>query len=149
LSAVRESLLQKKADGKVRCLVCERRCLLVEGGMGWCRTRVNRKGALFTTTYGMVSSLSANPIEKKPLYHFYPGSQALTAGSWGCNFGCPWCQNWEISKEQPSARRHLYNDTYCPQCGAALIERLGYSIIRYDLDEGACPHCGCTIVGRC
>jgi pyruvate formate lyase activating enzyme len=48
-----------------------------------------------------VSSLSANPIEKKPLYHFYPGSRALTVGSWSCNFGCPWCQNWEISKSPP------------------------------------------------
>ncbi len=56
-----------------------------------------------TLTYGSVSSLSANPIEKKPLHHFYPGSVALTAGSWGCNFGCPWCQNWDISKS-PSGK---------------------------------------------
>ena len=98
---VRKALLQEPADGKVRCLVCERRCLLVEDGRGWCRTRVNRQGILYTLIYGAVSSLSANPIEKKPLYHFYPGSRALTAGSWSCNFGCPWCQNWEISKATP------------------------------------------------
>jgi pyruvate formate lyase activating enzyme len=66
--------------------------------MGWCQTRYNRGGTLFTKIYGSVSSLSVNPIEKKPLYHFYPGSQALTVGSWSCNFGCPWCQNWDISK---------------------------------------------------
>lgn len=85
------------------CLTCERRCRLVEGGTGWCRTRRNVGGVLYTLIYGAVSSVSANPIEKKPLYHFYPGTGALTAGSWGCNFGCPWCQNWEISKVPPPA----------------------------------------------
>jgi len=60
-----------------------------------------------TLTYGNVSSLSANPIEKKPLHHFYPGSVALTAGSWGCNFGCPWCQNWDISKSPPREGRYM------------------------------------------
>jgi len=110
---VRETLLQAPTDGKVRCLICERRCLLVEGGQGWCRTRVNRGGTLYTLTYGAVSSLSANPIEKKPLYHFYPGSRALTAGSWSCNFGCPWCQNWHISKSAPPAQgRFMSPETF-------------------------------------
>lgn len=58
-------------------------------------------GVIYMLSYGAVSSVSANPIEKKPLYHFHPGTYALTAGSWGCNFGCPWCQNWEISKQRP------------------------------------------------
>ena len=100
---VRESLLQEREGNKVRCNVCERRCLLLEGAFGWCRTRQNRGGRLVTLIYGCVSSLSANPIEKKPFYHFHPGSLALTAGSWSCNFGCPWCQNWEISKAAPPA----------------------------------------------
>jgi pyruvate formate lyase activating enzyme len=95
---VREALLQECVGGKVRCNVCERRCLVVPGGQGWCRTRRNRDGRLVTTIYGAVSSLSANPIEKKPFYHFHPGTHALTAGSWSCNFGCPWCQNHPISK---------------------------------------------------
>jgi hypothetical protein len=69
---------QEKADGKVRCNVCERRCLVSAGGLGWCRTRENRDGELITLIYGAVSSLSANPIEKKPLFHFYPGTRALT-----------------------------------------------------------------------
>lgn len=98
---VREALLQEPVGNRVRCLTCERRCLLVEGGLGWCRTRRNRGGKLFTLTYGAVSSLAANPIEKKPLYHFRPGTRCLTAGSWSCNFGCPWCQNWQISKRPP------------------------------------------------
>jgi pyruvate formate lyase activating enzyme len=92
---------------KVRCLTCERRCLLSEGVVGWCRTRRNSGGTIYTLIYGNVSSLSANPIEKKPLYHFYPGSVALTAGSWSCNFACPWCQNYEISKSPPRPGRYL------------------------------------------
>jgi pyruvate formate lyase activating enzyme len=98
---IRRSLLQTKTNGKIRCSVCERRCLIVPGGFGWCQTREHRDEELVTLIYGSVSSLSANPIEKKPLYHFHPGSFALTAGSWSCNFGCPWCQNWDISKTLP------------------------------------------------
>lgn len=98
---LKKALLQESSGKKIRCLTCERRCLLVEGGKGWCRTRINHDGVLYTLTFGAISSLSANPIEKKPLYHFYPGSRALTAGSWSCNFGCPWCQNWDISKRPP------------------------------------------------
>ena len=103
----REALLQEKVNAKVRCLTCERRCEVAEGVLGWCRTRQNEGGTLYTLTYGNVSSLSANPIEKKPLYHFYPGSVALTSGSWSCNFNCPWCQNWNISKSPPGPGRYM------------------------------------------
>jgi pyruvate formate lyase activating enzyme len=103
--SIRRALLQEKVGDKVRCLTCERRCLLAEGASGWCRTRTVRDGLLVTLIYGQVSSLSANPIEKKPLHHFFPGTLALTAGSWSCNFGCPWCQNWHISKSPPRQGR--------------------------------------------
>lgn len=109
---VKEALLQEQTDQGIRCLTCERRCVLREGQRGWCGTRINRNGRLYTIIYGMVSSLSANPIEKKPLYHFHPGSVALTAGSFGCNFDCPWCQNWEISKSAPDP---LLARFYSPQ----------------------------------
>jgi pyruvate formate lyase activating enzyme len=118
---VRESLLQQRCGGKTRCYVCERRCLLVPGGFGWCRTRQNRGGILVTLIYGAVSSLAANPIEKKPLYHFYPGTQCLTAGSWSCNFGCPWCQNWDISKAAPPVK----GDYVSPERFVALVEKGG------------------------
>jgi pyruvate formate lyase activating enzyme len=101
---VRESLLQETAGNKIRCNVCERRCLILSGGKGWCQTRENCAGRLVTLIYGAVSSMAANPIEKKPFYHFYPGSAAYTAGSWSCNFGCPWCQNYDISKTAPPAQ---------------------------------------------
>jgi pyruvate formate lyase activating enzyme len=97
-----EALLQERLAGKVRCNNCERHCLLVSGGKGWCRTRRNRAGTLFTTTYGAISTVAVNPIEKKPLFHFHPGTLALTAGGWSCNFGCPWCQNWQITKKVPN-----------------------------------------------
>jgi pyruvate formate lyase activating enzyme len=104
---VHPALLQEPVDGGVRCLTCERRCLLRDGQSGWCGTRQNIAGQVHTLTYGAVASLSANPIEKKPLYHFYPGTLALTAGSWGCNFDCPWCQNAGISKATPSGGRFM------------------------------------------
>ncbi len=115
---VRPALLQEAvSDSKAaRCLTCERRCLVEEGGLGWCRTRRNIGGVLHTLIYGAVSSLSANPIEKKPLYHFYPGSLALTAGGWSCNFGCPWCQNWNISKAEPHHGQFISPDQFVAMC---------------------------------
>jgi pyruvate formate lyase activating enzyme len=104
---IHKPLLQKAVNNRVRCLTCERRCVLADGQVGWCRTRQNRGGTLYTLIYGAVSSLSCNPIEKKPLHHFYPGSIALTAGSWSCNFDCPWCQNYHISKAEPGEGRYM------------------------------------------
>ncbi len=101
---IRKALLQEPVDGKVRCRTCERRCEIAPGGLGWCRTRSNLDGSLMTQIYGAVSSIAVNPIEKKPFYHFHPGTLTLTAGSWSCNFACPWCQNWDISKTIPPRR---------------------------------------------
>src|SRR5512136_2977677 len=98
---IQTARLQEPIGRRIRCLTCERRCELVPGGLGWCRTRRHQAGQLVTLIYGAVSSLAANPIEKKPFYHFYPGSHALTGGSWSCNFGCPWCQNYDLSKVTP------------------------------------------------
>ena len=98
---VQPARLQEPIGRRIRCLTCERRCELVPGGLGWCRTRRHQAEQLVTLIYGAVSSRAANPIEKKPFYHFYPGSRALTGGSWSCNFGCPWCQNYDLSKVTP------------------------------------------------
>ncbi len=121
LGFVRDSLLQERTNGKVRCNVCERRCVLPTGGLGWCRTRQNRDGRLVTLIYGAVSSLAANPIEKKPFYHFHPGTFAFTVGSWSCNFGCPWCQNWNISKAPPPGTGEYTS----PERFVGLTERSG------------------------
>lgn len=95
--------------------------MLRPGAFGWCRTRENRAGRLITLIYGSVSALDANPIEKKPFYHFYPGTKALTAGSWSCNFGCPWCQNWDIAKVAPPAT----GDYVSPERFVELIKETG------------------------
>ncbi|MGD2153381.1 MAG: AmmeMemoRadiSam system radical SAM enzyme [Gemmatimonadales bacterium] len=90
-------LCERLGSGAVRCGTCQRRCLIEPGAEGWCKTRRNEDGRLYSLIYGEVSSASVNPIEKKPVYHFQPGSRWLSLGSVGCNFRCPGCQNWEIS----------------------------------------------------
>jgi len=102
----REALLyQKLPDGRVQCGVCQRRCIVAEGERGWCCTRKNRRGRLVSLTYGEVSSVSVNPIEKKPVFHFHPGSRWLSLGGLGCNFRCPGCQNWDIAHFQGGTSR--------------------------------------------
>lgn len=83
----------------VKCSVCERRCVIPPGTRGMCGARYNYGGTLYVLTYGNISSISNNPMAKKPFNNFFPDEYALTIGSWGCNFVCPWCQNWEISKQ--------------------------------------------------
>jgi pyruvate formate lyase activating enzyme len=90
-----------------RCLVCERRCRIGKGKKGHCRSKINDQGVIYTLNYNNVSSISVNPIEKKPFFHFYPGTQALTVGFWSCNFDCPWCQNYDISKVEPETRDRI------------------------------------------
>jgi len=90
-------LYEKLPGGRVRCHVCQWRCVINPGKLGVCRMRINRDGALYAMNYGEVSSVAADPIEKKPLFHFFPGTSALSLGTWGCNFHCKHCQNWEIS----------------------------------------------------
>lgn len=90
-------LYEKLLDKKVKCNVCQRRCVIPDGKTGWCMTRVNDGGILHSLIYGEVSFISINPIEKKPVFHFYPGSKWLSFGSLGCNFRCPGCQNWDIA----------------------------------------------------
>lgn len=82
----------------VRCHLCPNSCLLMPGQTGLCRVRECRDGELVTRSYGSVSSIALDPIEKKPLYHFYPGSTILSLGSFGCNLRCRYCQNWQISQ---------------------------------------------------
>jgi pyruvate formate lyase activating enzyme len=90
-------LFKKLAGGIVRCTACQRYCQINQGEVGFCRSRKNIKGELYSLTYGFSSGIQIDPIEKKPLYHFYPGSEVLSIGSFGCNFRCKQCQNWQIS----------------------------------------------------
>ncbi len=91
---------QTEADGAVRCVACAHRCLIRPGRAGICRVRENRDGALVTLTYGRAVAANADPIEKKPLFHVYPGSLAFSIATRGCNFHCLHCQNWAISQAE-------------------------------------------------
>ena len=91
----------KEGGGVTVCALCPRRCALRPGGTGACLARANRDGVLYALNYGKVSSLALDPIEKKPLNRFRPGSYILSAGSFGCNFHCPFCQNHQISRSTP------------------------------------------------
>lgn len=85
-------------DGKVRCELCAHRCVIRPGQKGLCRVRENRDGELFSLSYGHLIASHVDPIEKKPLYHFLPGSLSYSIAAPGCNFRCQWCQNADISQ---------------------------------------------------
>jgi pyruvate formate lyase activating enzyme len=86
------------ADGTVRCTLCSHRCNIKESAYGICRIRKNHGGVLYTEGYAQVSAEAVDPVEKKPLYHFLPGTTTYSLGGIGCNFSCSHCQNWHISK---------------------------------------------------
>lgn len=87
----------KKDRSPVVCPVCMHRCSLAEGQYGRCRARKNEKGRIVSANYGKLTSLALDPVEKKPLRRFFPGSSVVSVGSFGCNLSCPFCQNYEIS----------------------------------------------------
>lgn len=93
-----EQVDRKLEDGRVECLICPHICKIKEGKTGICGVRMNNGGKIELLTYGAVSGMALDPIEKKPLYHFYPGSRILSIGSWGCNMKCDFCQNFHISQ---------------------------------------------------
>ncbi len=98
VTAVHDALLQTKEGDRVRCGLCPHACLIAEGSRGWCGARGVEGGMLRALTYGLVSSMAADPIEKKPVFHFHPGSRVLSVGSVGCSMRCGHCQNWQISR---------------------------------------------------
>ncbi|AKB80914.1 pyruvate formate-lyase 1-activating enzyme [Methanosarcina barkeri 3] len=99
IDVIKEAMFYEKiGDNKVHCNLCAQSCKISQGKRGFCGVRENRDGELYTLIYETVSSEAVDPIEKKPLYHFYPGSYVYSVGSIGCNFRCKHCQNWSISQ---------------------------------------------------
>jgi len=95
----REAMLYERLDGqKVRCHLCGHECVIVAGKYGVCRVRENVAGTLYSRNYGYLVAANVDPIEKKPLYHFLPGSESMSIAAAGCNFQCDFCQNWQISQ---------------------------------------------------
>ncbi len=101
----KEASLYERVDDKVRCFLCERRCLISEGEKGFCGIRINVGNTLQTLVFGNVPALESISLEINQFYHFWPGSMALTFSSWSCNFQCSWCQNWQLSGIRPQPDR--------------------------------------------
>ncbi|MFA5388198.1 MAG: AmmeMemoRadiSam system radical SAM enzyme [Candidatus Omnitrophota bacterium] len=96
---IKEAMLYEKlGEKKVRCFLCSHHCRIAPGKFGMCGVRENADGKLRTLVYGEIIASHIDPIEKKPLYHFLPGSMSYSIATIGCNFKCPFCQNWEISQ---------------------------------------------------
>jgi pyruvate formate lyase activating enzyme len=109
----KEAMFYDRQDGKVKCYLCPHNCIIKEGFSGVCNVRRNSEGKLVSDNYGILSAVNFDPIEKKPLYHFYPGSLILSLGSYGCNMKCKCCQNWQIS--QATVKDFTVRNSYMPQ----------------------------------
>lgn len=105
-----EAQYYQKKDENIVCLLCPHHCLIAPGKLGICRARKNNGGKLWAVNYGRTVSVAVDPIEKKPLYHFYPGHPVLSIAPNGCNMKCPFCQNWQIS-QQPTPTEYLSPET--------------------------------------
>lgn len=100
---MKKALLFEPLENKTcRCKVCLHRCMIPSGEVGVCGTRLNREGVLYSLIYGVTSGVQVDPIEKKPFYHFHPGTKVFSLGSWGCNFRCKHCQNDWCSWGEPA-----------------------------------------------
>ena len=93
---------------KLTCPVCSHHCRLEEGAIGRCRGRQNQDGRIVSLNYGKLTALALDPIEKKPLFHYHPGSMILSLGSYGCSMSCPFCQNYSIAQASDSIHYEIY-----------------------------------------
>ena len=119
-------------DGRVQCDVCPRACRMHDGQRGLCFVRGVEQGELRLYTWGRSSGFCVDPIEKKPLYHFLPGTPVLSFGTAGCNLACKFCQNWDMSK---SREMDTLADAATPEMLAAAAERLGCASVAYTYND--------------
>jgi pyruvate formate lyase activating enzyme len=119
-------------DGRLQCDLCPRECHLGEGQRGACFVRQNQGGSLVLTAYGRTSGFGLDPIEKKPLYHFLPGSTTLSFGTVGCNLLCKFCQNWDISRSQNQDR---LQEQASPEAIAATAEASGCRSVAFTYND--------------
>ena len=108
-------LFKKFKNDAVQCTACSHYCHIENGKRGICGVRKNIDGTLFLLSYGRVAAMHLDPIEKKPLYHFLPGTEVVSFGTVGCNFRCDFCQNWQISQVSKKPHNTLYGVEYAPQ----------------------------------
>ncbi|MCP4695850.1 MAG: AmmeMemoRadiSam system radical SAM enzyme [Gammaproteobacteria bacterium] len=124
-------------DGRVQCDLCPRACKLKNGQQGLCFVRENRDDQIVLTTYGRSSGFCVDPIEKKPLNHFLPGTPILSFGTAGCNLACKFCQNWDMSK---SRQMNTLADQASPQVLARTARQLGCSSVAYTYNDPVIFH---------
>ena len=125
-------------DGKrVRCKLCPRQCVVPDRGQGYCRVRENHAGQYYTLVYGRPAATHLDPIEKKPFFHVYPGTQAFSLATVGCNIHCKFCQNWDISQARPEETPVPY---VSPEQIAAQAAALGAKTIAYTYSEPTVFH---------
>ncbi|MCG6955707.1 MAG: AmmeMemoRadiSam system radical SAM enzyme [Gemmatimonadetes bacterium] len=124
-------------DGRLQCDLCPRRCRLREGQRGLCFVRAAEGGEIVLTTYGRSSGYCVDPIEKKPLAHFLPGTPVLSFGTAGCNLACRFCQNWDISK---SREMDTLADAASPRAIADAAHRLGCRSVAYTYNDPVIFH---------
>jgi len=131
------SFWEKIKDDTVKCGLCSHNCVIKEGKSGICGVRKNESGQLYTLIYGSCSSMAADPIEKKPLYHFHPGTKAFSLGTVGCNFKCSQCQNYSISTADPQSH---YLKEITPEQVVELVKEYGCQGISYTYNEPTIWH---------
>ena len=134
---MKEALLyQKMEDNKVRCVLCAHRCLLTEGKVGVCGVKENVGGVLYTLVYDKIVSAHVDPIEKKPLFHFLPGSTSFSIATVGCNFRCLHCQNYEISQmPKPKDGERISGSRMPPEDIVTAAHQYGCESISYTYTE--------------
>ncbi len=132
---MKEAMFYKRFEsGDVECSLCNHRCHIRDGGKGVCYVRENRGGVLYTLVYGKLISEAIDPIEKKPLYHFYPGSATYSIATVGCNFRCLNCQNYEIS-QAPRETGRVIGEAATPESVVEDAKIHGCNIIAYTYTE--------------
>jgi len=133
---MKEAMFYKKLEKQnLKCFLCAHHCLIAEGKRGICGVRENKEGVLYSLVYGKPVSMNIDPIEKKPLFHFYPGSTSFSIATAGCNFRCKHCQNYDISQYPKKHDGRIPGETVAPEAVVDAAERAGCKSISYTYTE--------------
>lgn len=132
---IQEAMLWEKERNGIRCNLCARHCFISKDKRGFCRVRVNKDNTLYTLNYGKLVAVNVDPIEKKPFFHFYPGTKSLSIAAAGCNFRCQFCDNWEISQSVDEQVESVEGKDYTPEEIVKLAEKNNCKSIAYTYTE--------------
>ena len=136
MTNVKEAVLYEKGeDRKVHCFLCSHHCTIPDGKVGICQVRENTGGVLYTHAYGELIAQNIDPIEKKPLYHFFPGSASYSIATLGCNFQCGFCQNWQISQAKEARGLGVRSQFVAPEDLVRKATSSGTKSISYTYTE--------------